>query len=296
MLIAALEVGGDHLICSIGSPQGSVMQRATFAADAPEHAIPQAIAFFRMFDVRALGIGSFGPLDLDPASKTYGDITGTPKAEWAHYPLLRTLTDALGIPAEIDTAVNAAALAEHRMGAGRGARSTLYVSVGAGIGGGLIVGGQPLHGLTHPELGHMIVVPEKGDPMPEGICPFHRRCAEGMASGPAMEKRWGLSPRLMTEDHPAWALEAAYIAQLCANAVVMMSPERMILGGSVMKPHLYPMIRERTLDLLGGYVGHDLLTQEGIERYIVPSELGINACVTGALLLGAHALEMQERE
>lgn len=296
MLIAALEVGGENLICSIGSREGNVMQRATFASGAPEAAIVQAIEFFRMFDVKALGVGSFGPLDLDPTSATYGYITGTPKAGWAHFPLLPALRESLGVPVEIDTAVNAAALAEHRMGAGRGARSMLYLSVGAGIGGGLIIGGQPLHGMTHPELGHMLVVPEEGDILPDGACPFHRHCAEGMASVPALEKRWGLPPQLMTEDHPAWALEAAYIAQLCANTVLMVSPERIVLGGSVMKPHLYPMIRKRTLSLLGGYVENERITEEGMQQYIVPAQLGINAGVTGALLLGAQALQLQERE
>ena len=296
MLIAALEAGGENMICSIGNPERGVMQRASIATGSPETTMPRIIDFFSKFDVKALGVGSFGPLDLDPASEHYGSITGTPKAEWKNYPLLKTLVSALGVPGEIDTAVNAAALAEHRMGAGRGARSMLYLSVGAGVGGGWIVNGRPLHGLTHPEAGHMLITPEKDDPMPEGVCPFHKHCAEGAASAPSMERRWGLPPRLMTEDHPAWALEAKYIAQICANAVVMMSPERIVIGGSVMRPHLYPLIRRHTLELLGGYVVHEYLTEAGAESYIVPPQLGMKAGVTGALLLGVQALQMQERE
>ena len=298
MLIGALEVGGTNMIASVGNPQRGVMQRASFATAAPKETIEQVVAFFRMFEIRALGVGAFGPLDLNPASKTYGYITGTPKEEWRNYPLLPTLRDALHVPTEIDTAVNAAALAENRAGAGKGTKNMLYVTVDSGIGGGLLIDGVPVHGLVHPELGHMMVSPLAQDAMPDGICPFHKHCLEGLASGPAMEKRWGLSPKLMTQDHPAWALEAAYLSQMCANAILMFSPEIIVLGGSVMQqnPALYAMIRERTIRLLGGYVASEKITPEGMEKYIVASVLGINAGVTGALLLGAQALEMHERE
>lgn len=298
MLIGALEAGGTNMIASIGNPQRGVMQRASFVTTTPEETLAQVVNFFKMFEIKALGIGAFGPLDLNPASKTYGSITGTPKAGWQNVPLLSMLRNALNVPTEIDTAVNAAALAENRMGAGRGAKNMLYVTVGSGIGGGIIANGMPLRGLVHPELGHMMITPLAQDSMPDGICPFHRHCLEGLASAPAMEKRWGLSPKLMTQDHPAWALEAAYLAQLCANAILMLSPEVIVLSGAVMQQNaaLYPMIREKTLRLLGGYVASDKMTAEGMETYIVPPQLGINAGVTGALLLGAQALEMHERE
>ena len=199
------------------------------------------------------------------------------------------------MPAVIDTDVNAAALAEWKMGAGRGLHSLLYVTVGTGIGGGLVIGDQLVHGLVHPELGHMLLSVEPSDTMPDGICPFHRHCLEGLASGPAIEKRWGLSAKLMTEDHPAWTLEAAYLAQMCANAIVTFSPEVIVLGGGVMQQmHLFPHIREKTLALLGGYVASPMLTPEGIVRYIVPPALGVNSGVTVALLLGARALEEKE--
>lgn len=286
------------MIVSIGNAQRGVMQRASFPTGAPDQTIAQIAAFLKMFEIRALGIGSFGPLDLNPASPTYGYITGTPKEEWRNYPLMPTLRDALGVPAEIDTAVNACALAEQRMGAGKGVSSMLYVSVGAGVGGGFILNGRTLHGLVHPELGHMIVAPLPGDTLKEGVCPFHRHCLEGLASAAAMEKRWGLAPRLMTQDHPAWQLEAAYLAQLCANAVTMLSPERIVLGGEVMQQGgaLYALVREKTLELLGGYIGSPWITPEGMETYIVAPALGMNAGVTGALLLGAQALEFYERE
>ena len=269
-----------------------MLQRASFPTAAPEVTVPQIVDFISKFEVEALGIGSFGPLDLNPASPTYGSITHTPKAGWSGYPLLQELRARLGVPAVIDTDVNAAALAEWKMGAGRGLHSLLYVTVGTGIGGGLVIGDQLVHGLVHPELGHMLLSVEPSDTMPDGICPFHRHCLEGLASGPAIEKRWGLSAKLMTEDHPAWALEAAYLAQMCANAIVTFSPEVIVLGGGVMQQmHLFPHIREKTLALLGGYVDSDRLTPEGIESYIVPPALGVNSGVTGALLLGAQALE-----
>ena len=293
MLIGALEAGGTKMVCSIGTPQGGVLQRASFPTAAPEVTVPQIVDFISKFEVEALGIGSFGPLDLNPASPTYGSITHTPKAGWSGYPLLRTLREQLGVPAAIDTDVNAAALAEWKMGAGKGLRSLLYVTVGTGIGGGLVVENRLVHGLVHPELGHMIMSVEPSDTMPDGICPFHRHCLEGLASGPAIEKRWGLSAKLMTEDHPAWALEAAYLAQMCANMIVTISPEIIVLGGEVMQTHpaLYRMIREETLRLLGGYVGSQKITPEGMTAYIVPPKLGMNAGVTGAMLLGAQALE-----
>ncbi len=148
-----------------------------------------------------------------------------------------------------------------------------------------------VHGLVHPEIGHMILSPQENDPMPDGICPFHRHCLEGLASGPSIERRWGLSAKLMTEDHPAWDLEATYLAQMCANMIVTVSPEVIVLGGGVMQQaHLFPRIREKTLAILGGYVASDRLTPGGVDGYIVPPQLGINSGVTGALLLGARAI------
>ena len=295
MFIGALEAGGTKMVCSIGNPQGSVLQRASFPTASPEVTIPQIVDFIGKFDVAALGIGSFGPLDLNPDSPDYGSITNTPKTEWQGYPLLRELSARLGVPAAIDTDVNAAALAEYTMGAGKGLSSLLYMTVGTGIGGGLVLDGKVVHGLVHPEIGHIFLAPREEDTMPDGICPFHSHCLEGLASGPAIEKRWGLSAKLMTEDHPAWALEADYLAQMCANMIVAVSPEIIVLGGGVMQQaHLFPRIRKRTLELLGGYVASPRLTPEGIDGYIVPPALGINSGVAGALLLGARALEARD--
>ncbi len=291
MLIGALEAGGTKMVCSIGDPQGGVLQRASFQTQSPDITVAQIVDFIGRFGVRALGIGSFGPLDLHPGSPTYGCIMRSPKSEWSGYPLMRTLREALNVPVAIDTDVNAAALAESVLGAGKGFSNLLYVTVGTGIGGGLILGGKLVHGLVHPELGHMLIRPLRSDPMPDGICPFHRGCLEGLASGPAIERRWGLSPRLMMPDHPAWDMEAEYLAQMCVNAALTVSPEIIVLGGGVMQQqHLFPRIREKFLRMLGGYISSPRVTPEKIAGYIVPPALGVNAGVAGALLLGAQAL------
>lgn len=297
MLIGALEAGGTKMVCSIGNLKGGILQRASIPTGAPEETVAQIVEFIGKFDIAALGIGSFGPLDLNPASPTYGCITKTPKPGWSDYPLMPELSRRLGVPAGIDTDVNAAALAEFEMGAGKGKRSLLYVTVGTGIGGGLITEGNLVHGLIHPEIGHMLLAPDESDPMPGGVCPFHKGCFEGLASGPSIERRWGLPGKLMSEDHPAWALEATYLAQMCANMILAVSPEVIVLGGGVMQQmHLFPKIREKTLALLGGYVASDKVTPEGISSYIVPPALGVNSGVTGALLLGARAYEVQNAQ
>ena len=297
MLIGALEAGGTKMVCSIGNLKGGILQRASIPTGEPEETIEKIVEFISKFDVKALGIGSFGPLDLDPESLTYGHITKTPKPGWSNYPLMPELQRRLGVPAGIDTDVNAAALAEFELGAGKGKKSLLYVTVGTGIGGGLVAEGKLVHGLVHPEIGHMFLAPLESDPMPGGVCPFHRGCLEGLASGPAIEKRWGLSAKLMSEDHPAWELEASYLAQMCANMILAVSPEIIVLGGGVMqRMHLFPKIREKTVALLGGYVASDKVSAEGIASYIVPPALGINSGVTGALLLGARAFEAQKTE
>ncbi len=292
MLIGALEAGGTKMVCSIGTPGSGVLQRAIFPTAEPDATLSQIIDFLEGFDIDALGIGSFGPLNLDPRSPEYGSITRTPKEGWRNYPLYQVLRDALKVPTGIDTDVNAAALAELEMGAGKNVSNLVYVTVGTGIGGGIVVNRELVHGLVHPELGHMLLCPMDNDSMAEGCCQFHQHCLEGLASGPAIEKRWGLSPRLMTEDHPAWDLEVEYLSQMCVNIILMLSPEKIVLGGGVMQQtHLFPRIRTAVLNKLGEYVASEILTPERIGQYIVPPALGVNSGVTGALLLGARELK-----
>lgn len=291
MRLGALEAGGTKMVCAIGDEHGNVIERASFPTRNPAETMPDIIGFFKDKGIEALGVSSFGPLNLDKNDPGFGDITTTPKLDWRNYPLRRALMEALNVPVGIDTDVNGAALAEVRLGAGKGLDSLVYYTIGTGVGGGAVVDGKLLHGLVHPEMGHMLLRPSEKDPAPHGFCPYHDGCLEGMANGPAIEKRWGVSAKELPEDHPAWDLEAEYLAQMCANTTLMLSPKRIVLGGGVMhQTHLFPKIRRRTLELLNGYVAHRAVLED-IESFIVPPALGDNAGAAGSLLLALDALE-----
>lgn len=294
MRLGALEAGGTKMVCALGDELGNVIERASFPTRMPEETMPDIIQYFKDKQIEALGISSFGPLNLDEASPNFGDITTTPKPGWANYPLRRTLMEALQVPVGIDTDVNGAALAEARLGAGKGLDSLVYYTIGTGVGGGAVVEGKLLHGLVHPEMGHMLLRPCKDDPAPHGFCPYHDGCLEGMANGPAIEKRWGVSAKDLPEDHIAWDVEAEYLAQMCVNTALILSPKMIVLGGGVMhQMHLFPKIRRRTQELLNGYVAHKAIL-ENIDSYIVPPALGDNAGAAGSLLLALEALNQSK--
>ena len=291
MLLGALEAGGTKMVLSTGDEHGNIFERISLPTTTPAETMPGIIDFFKGKGIEALGVGSFGPVDLNRASATYGYITTTPKRPWANFPLYSTLKDALGVPVGFDTDVDAAAISEHAMGAAKGLSSCLYVTVGTGIGGGLVTDNRILHGAMHTELGHIMLRVHKDDPMPHGCCHFHDGCLEGLASGTAIEARWNVKASTLPDDHFAWELEAYYLGQMCANAVVMYSPHRIVLGGGVMhKTHLFPMIRKNTRDFLNGYVNIPEI-MENIDSYIVPPALGDNAGAIGALILAADALK-----
>ena len=288
-LYGALEAGGTKMVLALMDEEGRKLEQVSIPTRTPEETMPEMIGFFRKRPIRALGIGCFGPLDLNPASASYGSITATPKLAWRNYPILPAFREALGVPVGLDTDVNGAALAEARLGAAKGLENCLYLTVGTGIGGGVIIHGKPVHGLMHPEIGHIPVRPLPGDPMPEGCCPYHGACAEGMAAGPAIEKRWGVSAKNLPREHPAWALESGYLAELCAAAILSFSPERIILGGGVMQQKfLIPMIRERTAALLNGYVAHPAVLS-GLKDLITEPGLGTDSGILGAYLLAREA-------
>jgi fructokinase len=252
--------------------------------------MPKMKAFFDGHQVDALGVGSFGPLDLDPASPTYGNITSTPKLPWRNYPLLRELLRGRDIPAAIDTDVNAAVIAEMELGAAQGCQSAVYMTIGTGIGGGIAVHGKTVHGLLHPEAGHILLQPHPEDPNPRGVCPYHDGCLEGLAAGPAIGARVNGDARDLPDDHPAFAIEAHYLAQMCVNLILTLSPEKIILGGGVLgRQGLLPMVRKETLRLLGGYVQAAAIT-ENIDSYIVAPALFPVSGLAGSYLLGKQAL------
>ena len=290
MLLGALEAGGTKMVCALGNEKGEVFERESFPTREPEPTISDIISYFAGRGIEALGVSSFGPLDLNEDSSAYGSITTTPKPGWQNVPLRARLMDALGVPVGIDTDVNGAALGEALLGAGKGLNSLVYYTIGTGVGGGSYDHGRLLHGLVHPEMGHMLLRPHADDPAPHGFCPYHDGCLEGMACGKAIEQRWGVPARELPPEHIAWRIEAEYLAQMCVNTIVMLSPQRIVLGGGVMhQEHLFPMVRKRTLELLGGYVAHPAVL-EHIDSYIVPPALGNNSGAVGSLLLAVRAL------
>jgi fructokinase len=285
----AIEAGGSKFVCAVGAGPADLEVRSIPTAS-PQTTIEGALAFFGLHPgLRAIGIGSFGPVDLQPGSPTFGHITCTPKTAWRDFDLAGTVQRALHLPVAFDTDVNAAVLGESRWGAGRGLSSFLYLTVGTGIGGGALVEGKILHGLLHPEMGH-IRVPHDWERDPyAGSCPFHGDCLEGLASGPAIEARWGVSGRELADDHPAWPLEAHYLALGLANWICTLSPQRIILGGGVMEHAcLFPRIRQQLTHLLNGYIQSALLTDR-IEDYVVAPRLGDRSGVLGALVLAEQA-------
>jgi fructokinase len=288
-LVGGLEAGGTKFVCAVGTGPDDVRAEVRIPTTTPEETIGRVVTFFAEQASRAslasFGVASFGPVDLDPRSATYGSITTTPKPGWRHVELVAPLRRALGIPVTFDTDVNAAALAEHRWGAAQGVSSVVYVTVGSGIGGGIVLDGRPVHGLVHPEMGHQRLPHDRArDPFP-GVCPHHGDCWEGLASAPALAARWGQPAETLPDAHPAWDLEADYLALGLANVVLVLSPQRIVLGGGVMtRASLWPMVRAKLVAVLGGYVSSRALG-DGIESYVVPPALGERAGVLGALLL-----------
>ncbi|MBV9762465.1 MAG: ROK family protein [Acidobacteriaceae bacterium] len=288
-MLGGIEAGGTKFVCGVGSGP-SDLETAQFPTTSPGETIDKVIGFFRRYSVSALGIASFGPVDLDPSSPSYGHITSTPKPEWGGFDLLGEVKRALRVPARLDTDVNGAILGEARWGAARGLQDAVYITIGTGIGGGALVGGRVVHGLVHPEMGHLRFPHDVRDSFP-GICPYHGDCFEGLASGPALEQRWGKPARELPADHPAWPLEARYIALGLANLAFALSPRRFLLGGGVMQqPHLFAMIREEFARILAGYVRHrDIL--DGLDEYIQRPQLDYPG-VLGALVLAEHAADI----
>ncbi len=290
-LYGGIEAGGTTFVGAVGAGPDDIRDVARFPTTTPEETLGRAIQFLEPHRAALTGIGvaSFGPVDLDPASPSYGFITSTPKPGWGDTDVMGTFRRAFERPVGFDTDVNGAALGEHRWGAAQGLDTFVYLTVGTGIGGGGMVGGRLMHGLIHPEMGHVRVPHDwDEDPFP-GVCPFHGDCLEGLASGPALEARWGRPADTLPPDHAAWPLQARYLALALMNVVCMLSPQRVILGGGVMhQRQLFPLIRRELQALLSGYVQAPAIL-ERIEDYVVPPGLGDRAGVLGALALAAQA-------
>ena len=281
--IGALEAGGTKMVMAVGLQDGTILSRESIPTLRPEETVPAIIRYFREQEAEAVGIGSFGPIDLRKKSLTYGYIKNTPKPGWKDYDLLGTIGNALGVPMAFETDVNAAALGEYVYGAAKGLDSCLYMTVGTGIGIGVILDGKPLHGALHPEGGHILLKPRAGESF-KGNCPYHEYCFEGMASGPAIQAKWGRPARELAGKEEVWEAESDYIAQALADFILTLSPEKVILGGGVMKQEqLFPAIRRKVSRFLNGYLSIPAL--DDMDSYIIPASLNDNQGILGCIAL-----------
>ncbi|ETP73394.1 transcriptional regulator/sugar kinase [Lachnospiraceae bacterium JC7] len=291
MLYGALEAGGTKMVCAVGDENGKILEQTSIPTVSPEETIPKIIEWFKDKKIEALGIAAFGPIDLDRSSKTYGSFTTTPKLKWANYNIVKVMKEALGVPVGFDTDVNGSLLGEVTYGQAKGLSDAVYITIGTGIGGGIMSNGKLLHGMLHPELGHMKMVPYPGDTY-KGHCPFHGTCLEGLAAGPAIEERFGKKGIELKDDEKVWEMEAYYIAQALMNIILVMSPKMIILGGGVMhQTQLFPLIRKKTAEMLNGYIKTSEIAD--MDHYIVPASLnddqGIMGCIK--LAIDEKALE-----
>ncbi|GLW11323.1 fructokinase [Microtetraspora sp. NBRC 13810] len=291
-LYGGIEAGGTKWVCAVADAHGHVVATGVIPTTTPRTTIAAAVRFFRDHrTLAAIGVGSFGPVDLRAGSPTYGHIMATPKPGWAHTDVVSPLRTALHVPVGLDTDVNAAALGEWRRGAGQGLETVAYMTVGTGIGLGTVANGRLLHGLLHPEFGHIRVPHDRSRDVFAGSCPFHGDCLEGLASGEAMRRRWGQRPENL--DEPAvWELEAEYLAHAVMNLTYTLSPERIIIGGGVAKrAGLMARIRARAFDLAAGYPAIPALTdRSAMDDYVVGPSLGDHSGITGAIELGVRCL------
>lgn len=291
VLFGGLETGGTTWCAVVGTGPGDVRDSIEFATEDPGATIDKAIAFFAGHDLAAVGIGSFGPVDRNPRSPWWGHITTTPKPRWSFVDLAGPMGQALGVPIGFDTDVNAAALGEHRWGAAQDVETFCYITVGTGIGGAMMIEGRLIGGAMHPEVGHQGVLRDLEQDDFAGICPFHGDCWEGLANAPSLIARWGVLPHELPDDHVAWDIEAQHLAQGLANLVYIVSPQRIILGGGVMRrTGLHARVREKLAAIVNGYVGLPA-SVAGLEAFVCPPGLGARSGSLGALALGedAHA-------
>jgi fructokinase len=295
MIVAAVEAGGTKFVLGLidvpddGRSKPGILWRESIPTTSPAETLSKAGDLI----LRAgrshgrperMGIGCFGPVELRPGHADWGHVTSTPKPGWRGVDVAGPLGSALGLKAAFDTDVNAAAAGEQRWGAGRGLSDFIYMTIGTGIGGGVVSGGALVHGAAHPELGHVRIAKEASDSY-AGHCPFHGPCFEGLACGPALAARWGKSGEELGEGHPAWELEATYLARAFAAYTCVLAPERILMGGGI---GLRPGLAERVAVLLGkelaGYFGY-LDSPEALASFVRRPELGGEAGLFGAAAL-----------
>lgn len=288
MRLGALEAGGTKMVCAIGDETGKIFEQISIPTQTPEITMPKLIEYFKEREIDALGIGCFGPIELDKDSPDYGCITSTPKKAWRNFNIVGEFAQALQCPIGFDTDVNGSVLGEVTFGQAKGKSCVIYLTIGTGVGGGIYIEGRLLHGMLHPEAGH-VMIRKRDDDMYEGKCPYHKACLEGLAAGPAIEERWGRKAVELADREEVWDLEADYIAQALTGYILTISPEMIILGGGVMhQEQLFPLIRKKVGQMLNGYI----LTKEleDMEHYIVPASLHDDQGIMGCLELARREL------
>ena len=287
MLFGALEAGGTKMVMAIGNEKGEIINQSTIPTETPDITMANILQYFRDQNISALGVGSFGPIDLDRNSPTYGYITSTPKLAWANYNIVGTLKTVLDIPIGFDTDVNASALGEATWGCMKGLPSGIYITIGTGIGVGIYMNGGLVHGMLHPEGGHILLSKHPMDSF-KGVCPYHPNCFEGLASGPAIEMRWNQKAYDLVDKMEVW--DAYYIAQGIVNYILTLSPHKIVLGGGVMhQTQLFPLIHKNVTTLLNDYI--DTPQMKDLTNYIVPASLNDNQGIMGCLALAKLELE-----
>lgn len=288
MRLGALEAGGTKMVLAIGDENGNILEQKSIPTKTPAETMPEMISYFREKQIDALGIGCFGPICPDKSSERYGYITTTPKLAWRNYNIVGVFEKELGVPVGFDTDVNGSCLGEATFGSSKGMKNVIYLTIGTGIGAGIMVEGKLLHGNLHPEAGHILMKRHPEDKY-VGKCPYHKECFEGLAAGPAIEERWGKSAKELEDGHKAFDMEAWYIAQALTNYIMILAPERIILGGGVMhKTELFPMIRKYVKEMIADYLSTEQL--DHIDEYIVPASLNDDQGIIGCLVLADKAL------
>lgn len=289
MRLGALEGGGTKMVCAVGDETGKIFEQVSIPTTTPEETIPKMVDYFKTKDIEALGIATFGPIDVVKGSATFGKILNTPKLVWQNVDIVAPFREALGVPVGLDTDVNGSCLGEVTYGSAKGLDCVVYFTIGTGIGGGIYVNGRMLHGMLHPEAGHLLLPLSDKDPN-GSVCPFHPNCFEGLCSGTSIEARWGAKAKDMADRDEVWELETDYIAEALTSIIMILSPQRIILGGGVMhQQQVFPLVRKKVLKLVNGYIQTKELAD--IDNYIVPASLHDDQGIMGALRLGELAYE-----
>ena len=285
-MFGAIEAGGTKMIVAVGDGDGNILKTKEIKTSTPDETMPLILDFFKEDRIDAIGIGAFGPVCVDKASADYGKIGKTPKLSWVDFSWTKAFENA-GVPVVVDTDVNAAAIGEVIYGSGKGLSDVIYITIGTGIGVGVYSQGKLLHGMLHPEAGHIILPVSASDTF-GGICPYHKNCFEGLASGPAIKARYGTEAFNLLDRDDVWELEADYIAKALMQYICCYSPKRIILGGGVMHVEkLFSLIRKKTLEYMNGYI--DTAELKDIDNYIVPAGLLGEQGIKGALYLAQNA-------